>query len=153
MCTPPVNPDLYINGTTSIYMFFIHNFTASATGAAVLEFGFTGQTGNDFWHLDDVSLLDTNASNVEVLTNGDFENGTLNGWQVLCTANCQSASQPGMLSSTSCRTGSFCYSDGCKTGVDFLRQVISVTAGHVYTLSFWIQPDSRPQQHVYVHIF
>jgi hypothetical protein len=81
-------------------------------GTAVLEFNFKGQNGVDYWHLDDVSILDENASNSEMLVNGDFENGTLVGWQLICSSNCQSSS--GVILNSSCNKGLFCYRDGCK---------------------------------------
>jgi hypothetical protein len=127
-----------------------YTYTASFTGTAVLEFGFTSTGAGKIGYLDDVSIVDTNASNSEMLINGGFENGSLVGWQVLCSSNCGGASS-GSLSTTSCNTGSYCYTDGCKNGLDFVRQLFTATIGHIYTLSFWIQVYSN--QNVYVEIF
>ncbi len=100
--------------------------------------------------MDDISIVDTNASNSEMLINGDFENGTLVGWQQLCTSSC--GKNPGSLTtSTSCNTGSFCYMDGCKGGLDFLRQTFTTTIGHIYELMFWLEVSNN--QLVFVEIF
>ncbi|CAF1150926.1 unnamed protein product [Adineta steineri] len=151
-CITPTSTALSYNTTTSVYTLATYNYTASYTGFVVLEFGFKGQTGSEYWYLDDVSLVDTNTFNSEMLVNGNFENGTTNGWQLLCTSNCQSAA--GVIAyNTSCYTGLFCYTDGCKNGFDFLQQAFNTTIGHVYTLSFWIRTDTKPQQYAFVRFF
>jgi hypothetical protein len=110
-----------------------------------------GQSGSDYWHLDDVSILDENMSNSEMLVNGGFENGTLTGWQLLCISNCLSSS--GAISNSPCNTGLFCYQDGCKNEFDFLRQSFSMTIGHTYTLSFYLLSDTHPNDQAFVRIF
>ncbi|CAF3938070.1 unnamed protein product, partial [Rotaria sordida] len=67
-----------------------YTYTAISTGMKKLEFGFKAVNSVKTWHLDDVSIIDKNASNSEKLVNGGFENGTLTGWQVLCSdINCE----------------------------------------------------------------
>jgi hypothetical protein len=127
-----------------------YTYTASFTGTAVLQFGFASSGANKIGNLDDVSIVDTNASNSEMLINGGFENGSLIGWQTLCTSTCTGGYQ-GSLSTTSCNTGLYCYADGCKGGVEFLRQLFTVTIGDIYTLSFWISVANT--QTIYVQIF
>ena len=153
VCTTPNSTDVYFTSAPTVYTLTTYNYTALSTGFAVLEFGFTGQTGNDYWHLDDVSLVDTNAFNSQMLVNGNFENGTLDGWQVLCTGNCQAASPSGAPANASCNTGLFCYADACKTGYDFLQQIFPTTIGHVYTLSFWLKSGGTLQQNAFVRLF
>jgi hypothetical protein len=126
-----------------------YTYTGSFTGTAVLEFGFYSQGNNKIGYLDDVSIVDTNASNSQMLINGGFENGSLIGWQVLCTSNCGSLS--GSISTTSCNTGLYCYTDGCVNGIDFLRQTFTTNIGDIYTLSFWMQLSHN--ENAYVEIF
>ncbi|CAF1426335.1 unnamed protein product, partial [Rotaria sordida] len=64
-----------------------YTYTAVSTGTKKLEFGLKAVNSVKTWHLDDVSIIDKNASNSEKLVNGGFENGTLTGWQVLCLDN------------------------------------------------------------------
>jgi hypothetical protein len=125
-----------------------YTYTASFTGTAVLQFGFASIGNNKIGYLDDVSIVDTNSSNSQMLINGGFENGSLVGWQVLCSSSCGGFA--GSLSTTSCHTGSYCYTNGCFGGLDFLRQTFTSTIGHIYTLSFWIQV--HVSQNAYVQI-
>jgi hypothetical protein len=146
-CGTPTSTIANLNSGTSTST--AYTYTASFTGTAVLEFGFHSTGNAKIGYLDDVSIVDTNASNSEMLINGGFENGSLVGWQTLCTSTCTGS--PGNLSTTSCHTGSYCYADGCQTGVEFLRQIFTATNEHIYTLSFWITVANT--QSVYVEIF
>ena len=129
-----------------------YSYTASFTGIAVLEFGFNAKMASKAWHLDDVSIVDNNLSNSEILVNGNFENGTLLGWQIQCsTANACSGSG-GNLSTSTCHSGMYCYEGDCEGKYDFLRQAFLVISGHIYTLSFWLQSVSHPAQKAYVAI-
>ena len=146
-----------INSSTTIFHYSgagtrnaTYTYTAASTGTVVLEFGFQSGGNDKIAYLDDVSIVDTSASNSEMLVNGDFENGTLVGWQALCTGSCLGGT-PGTLTTTSCNTGFFCYADSCRTGMDFVRQKFATTVGHVYILTFWLQTDNT--QSVYVSIF
>lgn len=125
---------------------------ATYTGTGVLEFGFKAKNTNHEWHLDDVSVVNRNASNAQMITNGNFENGTLTGWQVLCTTTNGCSGAGGILSTSSCHGGSHCYSGECYGAYDFLRQTFSVTLGNVYTLTFWIFTDGHPQQEAFVRM-
>ena len=86
-----------------------------------------------------------------MLINGGFENGSLLGWQTLCSSSC--GSWPGALSSTNppCHTGSHCFMDGCKGDYDFLRQTFHVVMGHIYRLNFWVNVSQN--QDIFVKIF
>jgi hypothetical protein len=148
-CNTPTSTIFYFNGAPSSYTQETYNYNASSTGTATLQFGFATTAANKHAYLDDVSIVDTNASNSEMLINGGFENDTLVGWQLICTSSCSTGSSGAI--STSSYSGLFCYADGCKDGPDFLQQAFSITIGHVYTLNFWLYMDS--QLKVYVTIF
>ena len=129
----------------------IYNYTALSNGTAILEFGFKAKNPAKAWHLDDVSLLDRTASNIEMLLNGGFENGSLNGWEVACSSvHCGGIG--GVLVQSSCHTGSYCYAGICPGAYDFLRQSFSIISGHIYTLSFWLYTDGDSAQAAYVTI-
>ena len=117
-----------------------------------MEFGFKAKNLNKLWHLDDVSIVDVNASNAQMLRNGNFENGTLAAWQTLCTVANGCGGAGGILSTSSCHGGTYCFSGECDGAFDFLRQVFPITIGHVYTLTFWIYTDGHPQQQAFVRI-
>lgn len=142
-CTTPSSPLGNFNGavTTSA----TYTYTASFTGTAVLEFGFYASGNNKDGYLDDVSVINLNASNSQMLTNGNFNTGTLIGWQQICGTTCM-----GDVASTSCNSAPSCYHNGCQGATDFIRQPFVVTIGNVYTISFWIKVDNS--QSAFVHI-
>jgi hypothetical protein len=109
-CNTPTSTAQYYNSFTATFTAATYTYIASSTGTAVLEFGFSSQGANQFGYLDDVSIVDTNASNAEMLINGGFENTTLAGWQLLCPSNCLANS--GVLTLPPCHTGYFCYIGG-----------------------------------------
>ncbi|CAF1162355.1 unnamed protein product [Rotaria sordida] len=79
LCGIPTSTVLsYTRGPIN-YILGVYNYSATSSGTGVLEFGFTSSSYRDEWYLDDVSLQDVNSSNLEMLVNGDFENGTLIG--------------------------------------------------------------------------
>ncbi|CAF1189702.1 unnamed protein product [Rotaria sordida] len=107
-CVPSNKSVLTYNVTPIAYQQQTYTYTAVSTGMKQLEFGFKAGSASKTWHLDDVSIIDKNASNSEKLVNGGFENGTLTGWQVLCsTINC--GTKAGNITQSNCHTGSYCY--------------------------------------------
>ena len=135
-CSIPTAPVMQYTSSISPYKSVNYTFTAAYTGTAVLEFGFRTNGANKYGYLDDVSIVNRNASNSEMLINGNFESGSLNGWQVICNSTCPSTS--GTISNSGCRSSTYCYIDECKNGIEFLQQGFSITAGYTYTLSFWV---------------
>jgi hypothetical protein len=111
-----------------------------------LEFGFSTGT-SVYMYLDDVSVVDNNASSIQLLNNPSFENSTSNltGWTAWCatTANCFSGGSgvPGqvLVNISVCHTGN-CYTDHChQPSYDYLVQSFPATIGNTYTISFWLQ--------------
>lgn len=151
-CGTPTSTIAYFNGALTSYTQQTYSYNALSTQTAVLQFGFVSDNngGNTPAYLDAVSIVDKNLSNTEVLVNGDFENGTIVGWQELCLSSCKT--QRGVINTaTSCHTGSFCYVSNCGNGLEFLRQPFSVIIGHVYQLSFWVKVANA--ENVYVELF
>ena len=68
---------LSYSGATTISP--IYDYTALSTRTAVLEFSFKSIGNNKVGYLDNVSIVDMNVSNAQMLINGGFENGTLLG--------------------------------------------------------------------------
>ncbi|CAF1155110.1 unnamed protein product [Adineta steineri] len=110
-CATPTSTIMSWTSSMQTYQLQTYNYTAPFSGIGVLEFGFNINTRIGFWYLDDVSMLDMNASNSEMLVNGNFELDNLNGWQSLCATNC--GSRAGMIINSPCN-GSYCYQDGCR---------------------------------------
>ncbi|CAF1500214.1 unnamed protein product [Rotaria sp. Silwood1] len=150
-CVPSNNYLIAYNVTPITYQMQTYTYTATFTGMNILEFGFKAVNQIKTWHLDDVSLIDKNASNAEMLVNGGFENGSLVGWQMLCSNN-NCGLTVGNITQSNCHTGSYCYEGACQNAYDFLRQTFSVTSGHVYILSFWLYTNGHHSQAAYVNI-
>ena len=153
LCSVPTSPiRTYTTLGTSNYVEEIINYQASFTGTTILEFGFKAKNSNKVWHLDDVSIIDTNASNVQMLINGDFELASLQHWRITCAStNCGGTG--GFLDQSDCHTGFYCYEGACRDAYDFLQQSFNAVHGHVYKLSFWIKTVGHPQQAAFVNIY
>ncbi|CAF1500197.1 unnamed protein product [Rotaria sp. Silwood1] len=150
-CNTSTNYLITYTTSPTTYQKQTYTYTATSTGMNILEFGFKAVNQVKTWHLDDVSLIDKNASNSEMLVNGGFENGSLVGWQILCSSiNCGTIA--GNITQSNCHTGSYCYEGMCRNAYDFLRQTILVTSGHIYILSFWLYTDGHNAQAAYVNI-
>lgn len=112
--------------------------------------------GGDTSYLDDVSVVDSSAPNVELLDNSSFDNSTsvLTGWMTWCQSTCTGSSDEGQVTSSSCHTGSgtSCYIDHCQNGMDYLAQSFSATIGSTYIISFWIYQIVGPAAKCYVLI-
>jgi hypothetical protein len=136
-----------------------YNYSANAT-AQTLMFGFMcDPSGNNYWFLDDVSVVDVNAPSIELLQNHNFDNSTstLTGWTQWCTSTCTSGNAGQVTSDSNC-TSTNCYIDRCygSGAIDFLSQTFSTTPGNVYTISFWIKDfgsGSNVSSKAYVDIY
>ncbi len=122
-------------------------------------FGFIcDPSGDQYWFLDNVSVVDVTAPSVDLLQNPSFDNSTstLTGWTQSCTSTCSSGNAGQVTSGSNC-TSTNCYVDHCygSGAIDFLNQTFSTTVGHVYTISFWIRDfgsDSNASSKAYVDI-
>jgi hypothetical protein len=149
-CNASTSYLLAYNTTPTSYQEQIYNYTALYTGIATLEFGFKAKSASLAWHLDDVSILDTTASNIQMLVNGGFENN-LTGWQVLCSSeNC--AGSGSFVFAGLTHSGTYCYKGSCFGAYDFLHQSFSIVTGHIYMLSFWLFTGGDPTEAGYVTI-
>ncbi|CAF4125212.1 unnamed protein product, partial [Adineta steineri] len=128
------------------YTQYTSTFTASST-LATLSFIILGEGGGGavhYWLIDDVVANHTNA-NANVLINGDFETGNLNGWTQYCntTTNCDAGSTGNYghtvpTGSGPCYSGSYCVFDSCKN-TDYLEQSFSTVIGDYYIISYYIR--------------
>ncbi len=88
--------------------------------------------------MDDVSVSNGTA---EMLVNGGFESNSFSpGWTTSTpNGNCNSFTTGVQIVSSPCRSGSYCFSDGCGGRSDQMAQSFTVTAGQVYLISFWLK--------------
>ena len=73
-----------------------------------------------------------------MLTNGDFETGSLSPW-VRTNPNGACSGSPGHVSSPLSLTGNYSLSDGSSGCADEVSQQFMATAGQVYVVSFWLK--------------
>jgi hypothetical protein len=137
LTNPPIQFDK--NSAFSSWTSLNHTFTANSP-VSTIRFGIS--TGNkQTWYIDDVKAVATNAPNVSLLINGDFEYGNSNGWS-LQTYSPPSYITGGVINSTRC-DGHWCYfvPVNCN-GYQFLQQSFVTTINQQYTVSFNIIIDS-----------
>jgi hypothetical protein len=128
-----------VAGTTSTtYAQYAYSYNATKTVPTLL-FGVEAPT-TTFIYLDDISVVDTSNTTVQLLKNPGFENSStaLTGWGVWCSSGCGSGSVGTIITNaTYCRTGN-CYRGQCSTtNSDYLVQTFPAVIGRTYNISFW----------------
>lgn len=116
-----------------------YHFNYTATNSShTISFGFQSENNREYY-FDQSSIVATNDTSTELLSNPNFENSTvsLTGWTQACTNSC--GGYHGVISTSgSCFSGN-CYFDQCRAsllGIDFLEQTFSTVIGQIYTISF-----------------
>ncbi len=99
---------------------------------------FSFRSDPNYWYLDDVSV--TNSSGQQLLSNGNFESGSLTHW-VYC--NPKNATDSGYVVNLNLCYGYYCYDDGSMGAFDYLSQTFNVRPNQVYTVQFWLALDSN----------
>jgi hypothetical protein len=144
-CAPPLGAILDLDGTAIPHSY--RNYTAafSATASSTnLSFAFREDPA--FLYLDDVTVTDTTTSTPVPIVNGGFELGPVGassptGWTFLNSFGATFAGQVQNVSGNA-HTGSNYYYDGAVQAYDGITQALATTAGHSYSVSFWLKDDS-----------
>ena len=142
VCTPTGRGTwLTLNGSNpSTFTQYRFNYTAVTTQPIII-FGFQNENNREY-ELDTVSVVNNNASSIQLLRNPSFENSTLTltGWVLWCSSTCSGYTGT-IISGTDClySTGN-CFKSKCyaSTGIEFLGQSFSALIGNKYTISFWL---------------
>ena len=123
------------NPTSSIYpTYTYYSYIWVATGSsAKLSFFFRHDPGG--WMLDDVTVY-RNSTSTQLITNGGFESGNLNGWSR--SGSCQWNVGTAYGGANYAKSGSYYYYDRCAQGGDTLSQTFSTVANGTYIISFWL---------------
>jgi hypothetical protein len=119
---------------TEPYNFRSVNFLAISNSLTVT---FALEDSGNYWLLDNIALINVNES-VDVLLNGDFENGNLTKWNYCNPNSSPSASRLANGGPYYAKNGSQYYYGGPTTSPDYLSQTIGVKETHLYRLSFWL---------------
>ena len=128
---------------------YSYNYTATSN-MLTLMFGFKTGLACDYF-FDDVSALNVDIPNIQLLKNPSFENSTtvVNDWNTWCTDTC-SNSNIKIDTNGKCHilTGT-CLKISCRNSISFISQSISTTIGRTYTISYWLSTracnDARNQ--------
>ena len=127
---------LYTSGTSSVsYVCYAYVWQAPTTKTVSLTFQMRNDP--DFWHLDDVSVLE---GPTEMISNGGFETGTFSPWVVSAPSGCGLGIRAN-ISTDSPHNGTYSVADGCNGALDRVRQSFSAVAGQIYVVSFWLKSN------------
>ncbi|CAF1417368.1 unnamed protein product [Adineta steineri] len=118
------------------YIQYSYNYIAITTSTR-LTLSFRMDSNN--WSLDTLSVKRIGTS-TELLTNGDFESGTMTGWS---SCNPNNATNFGFIKDDILYTysGYYYWKDASTGAVDYLYQYFSSVVGANYTISFYLKSD------------
>jgi PEP-CTERM motif len=146
---PPVGAILDLNGQpvpngtgTSVPQEYTVDFTAGVANTAIT---FALRDDPQYLSLTNVSVSNvTTGSTTNLLTNGDFSQGTVGaapvGWSY---ANIYGATYNGVVADSGCSAGTTCFFDGSVQAYDAISQSIQTTTGDVYQISFLLGESSN----------
>lgn len=123
----------------SAWASYSYNYTATQI-TPILLFGFKTDSTHAYY-LDDVSVVDSNASSIELLTNPSFENSTISAtdWITSCETTCTSQ----IISGSQCFGSSgncfMAYCNANSSSISFLSQSFMAIIGNTYTISYMLK--------------
>lgn len=112
-------------------------FTATSSNSRIRFSSATDQSNKD-WYVDGVSVIQNGSTGLNSIINGNFENGSSIGWNVL---SCSSSCYASITTSSTCLGGSgWCYNNACtpSTNIQFLEQYFTTAIGATYNITFWL---------------
>ena len=127
----------------SAWTSYSYNYTATQTTSTLL-FGFKTDS-TDVFYLDDVSVVDSNASSIELLTDPSFENATISAtdWITSCETTCTSQ----IISGPQCFGSSgdcfMAYCTANSSSIFFLSQSFMAIIGNTYTISYMLKQEGN----------
>jgi hypothetical protein len=123
---------------SSGWTLYSYNYSATQTTPTLL-FGFKVDSIHAYY-LDDVSVVDNNASSIELLSNPDFENSTIDAidWITSCETTCTSQIITGSECFGSSGNCLMAYCTANSSSIFFLSQSFMATIGNTYTISYML---------------
>ncbi|CAF4353630.1 unnamed protein product, partial [Rotaria magnacalcarata] len=127
--SPTMLLNLYNPGSFS-YTYYSYSYTPTTKQATIM---IELQQDPSSIYIDAVSVL--NSSSQQLLTNGDFETGSLAPWQ-------HGTVSSGGVSSGCGYSGSYCYRDAIVGQTDNIHQTFATVPGSAVIVSFYLQNNS-----------
>ena len=106
----------------------------TSSNRTVITFAFRNDPS--YWCLDDVSVIDI-SSNIELVTNGGFEDNPSDGF-TRCNSYGNSSTTL-FIASAYPYNGQRSFCDGSTGLPDYLSQTLNTKTGQTYRVSFWLQ--------------
>lgn len=128
---------------------YSYNYTATSI-MLTLMFGFQTGLGCDYF-FDDVSIVNIDIPNTQLLKNPSFENSTtvVNYWNTWCTDTCSNSNIKIDTNSKCHLSTGTCLKISCRNSITFISQSVSTVIGRTYTISYWLSTracnDARNQ--------
>ncbi len=120
------------------YTYYSKSYKA-VSNRTIITFAFRNDPS--YWCLDNVSVIDI-SSNIELVTNGGFEDNPSDGF-IRCNSYGNSSTTL-FLSSAHPYSGKRSFCDGSVGLPDYLSQTLNTTIGQIYRVSFWLENKGNP---------
>jgi hypothetical protein len=125
------------NTAPFIYTFYSILYTAIAN-ETMITFAFRQDPA--YWAIDDISVRNK-ISGIEVLQNGDFENETFAPFSY---CNQQGVNVVVLPPGNQSHSGSYAFVDPTPYAPDYISQMLILTIGQVYNVTFWVLNAGGP---------
>ncbi|CAF4204989.1 unnamed protein product, partial [Rotaria sordida] len=122
-----------LNPSTSNYTYYQYIYLATSN-LTLLSFAFRHDSA--YWCLDD-TFVRLNNSSTNLLINGGFEMGELNGYTI-CNFN-SSPPSGGIVRNQCARNSTYAFSDGSYLISDYLWQTFTTVQQQQYQTGFWLR--------------
>jgi len=129
---------LSLNNTAAFFYTFYSVLYRAVANETMITFAFRQDPA--YWVIDDISVQDE-ISGVEVLQNGDFEDETFAPFSYCNQQGVNVAiPSPGNQS----HSGSYAFVDFTPYTPDYISQMLILTIGRAYNVSFWLLNADGP---------
>jgi hypothetical protein len=131
---------LSLNNTAQFYYTFYSIPYTAVANQTMITFAFRQDPA--YWIIDDISVREA-TSGTEVLENGDFENAIFAPFSY-CDQSGFNVTPSTYSSGSRSHSGSYAFVDETAYAPDYISQMLSLTIGQVYNVTFWLLNGGGP---------
>jgi hypothetical protein len=132
---------LSMNNTAQFaYTFYSIPYTA-VDNETMITFAF--RQDPSYWAIDDISVIDE-TSGIEVLQNGNFENAIFAPFSYCDQSGSNITFSTYSSGNQFPNSGSYAFIDYTANAPDYISQMLIMTIGQVYNVTFWLQNGGGP---------